>query len=344
MTIIDRYIIKKNLLYLLFTTIVIFTFISIVNLFERINMLSKKNIDIPSILKYTLFTSPFYLYLLMPLVTLISFILLLNYLITSHEYKAIYSSAYPSYIFLKNMLIVASFVVLFLFLLFDRYSTFLYSKVKRNTTYGETINFKIGQTLMHAKLVDKYTLKQVYINDSLNNKQLYIQKLIWDEGSKKWIAHNLYKIKDNNEKNTLYTLQDLSIFNIPPPEVFIVEDISDYNSYSISELILRIKKLKRLSLNTNQEESVVFFRVGIILINIVSAFLAFVIFKTPLINNKGFAITSAVIASILIWFLITIFKRASDIETIPPYTISFIPHLITVLVTAYLNRRFDKVF
>lgn len=342
MKIIDKYIIKKNLIYLISSTITIFMFILIINFFERINMLSKKSLNLSEIIKYTLFTSPFYLYLLMPLVSLISFLLLLNYFKTSSEYKAIYSSTYPPYIFLKNMLTVALAVSIFL-VFFDKYSTHLYSNIKRKIIFNEVINFKINSTLLHAKLVDKYNLQSVYIDNELNSK-LYSEEIKWDKNSKKWIAKNVYKIREKDGKLIIEKYKNLNLDTIPPPDNFIIEELSDHNSYSILELISRINKLKSLSLNTNQEEGIIFFRIGIILINIVSVFLAFIIFKTPLINNKGYAITASVISSIFIWFFITIFKRASDIETIPPYTTAFIPHFITLLLIFYFNKKINRVF
>ena len=344
MKIIDRYIIKKGLFYLISVKTALFLFIIIINFFERVNILSKKGIDPSQALKHTISTSPLYLYLLMPLITLISFLLLLNYFKTSSEYKAIYSSKYPPHLFLKNMLIIAVFVIMVSLSLFDKYSTLLYSNSKGKKTYQGIINFKTDSILLHANIIDTNNIKSVYVKEYLDDKDLYIENLTWDEISKVWIAKGVYEIKHENERVFMNRYDEIKLQNIPPPHTFIVEEILDQNSYSISELIQRVRKLKMLSINTTQEQTIIFFRIGVAFINIISAFLAFTIFKTPLINNKGFAVTAALIISVLMWFLITLFKRASDIEIIPPYTSAIIPQLIMLGLIYYINHKLEKSF
>ncbi|MCX7641626.1 MAG: LptF/LptG family permease [Elusimicrobiales bacterium] len=341
---IDRYIIKKSIYYLTATSISVFIFILIINFFEGLNMINKKAIDPVDVFKQSIFTSPFYLYLLMPLIVMISFLLVFNYFKTTSQYKAIYCSSYPDTIFLKNTIFVTLFLCILLLVLGDNLTTSWYMSVKKKLKYSDFINFSYNNIIFYGKLKNNHIIEQAYIHDTLLSKKIYAKKIIWNSKEKKWQIKEGYEITQSNNQIKTKTYNTYEINILPPPQYFIIEEISDQNSYSIYQLLERIKKLKNLSLNTNQEKVIISFRIGIIIINLLSVLVAYVIFKTPLIEYKGYAITFAIIFSLFIWFLITIFKRAADIEIIPAWSIAIIPHLLISYVLFILHRKFNKIF
>ncbi|MCX7905689.1 MAG: LptF/LptG family permease [Elusimicrobiales bacterium] len=341
---IDKYIIKKNIYYLTATTIVTFIFIVTVNFFEGLNMITRKNMELSQILKQSLYTSPFYLYLLTPLVVLISSLLLLNYFKITSQYKAIYSSTYPPTTFIRNMILVSIILSIILFIVVDKFTTSLYASVKKKIKFSENLNFSINEIIFYGKLKNQDTIEDIYIYNMKSYEKIYAKKMIWNNKDKKWDINEAYQIRTQESKIETKKYDILEIKTIPPPEQFIIEEITDPNSYSIYQLIERIKKLKKLSLNINQEQVIIFFRVGIIFTNIIVIFLSYIIFKTPLIEYKGYSITLAIIFSLFIWFLITIFKRTADIEIIPAWSISIIPHLIISFMLITISRKIDKIF
>lgn len=187
---IDKYIIKKKILYLISTTFVIFSFICVINFFENINMLAKKNLTIEQIIKNSLLTSPFYTYLLTPIISMISSVLLLNYFKTTSQYKAIYASGYNSKTFLKNILfVIVPFSIILLFL--DNFVSDLYSTSKNKNKYSEVINFKLNSIIFQAKLSGNLFLEDSYIYDLQKNIHMYVSKIYWDNKNKKWYGESV---------------------------------------------------------------------------------------------------------------------------------------------------------
>lgn len=336
---IDKYIITKKISYLMSTFFTVFIFISVISFFENINMITKKNLPTQIVLKNVVLTSPFYTYLLTPIISMISSILLLNHFKSTSQYKAIYASGYSHKIFLKNILFVLIPFSILLLLVVDEVTSNLYSLSKKKIRYSQIINFKSNKIIFQSKLKENLIIEDAYMYDTENNKHLYLFKLHWDEKEKKWYGHNVNEIQIKGEKINFQHYNLKEIREIPNPNDFIIEELADPNSYSIKSLINRVNKLKSISINTNQELTLIFFRITIISMNIASAFIGFLLFKTNFINNKGTAATISIIVSLLMWFLLTILKRISDIEIISPPTILILQNLIVYSVIFFISKK-----
>ncbi len=334
------YIKLKALKYFLATLLVSSVFIFIINLFEGINFLTKKDIQISEILSNTLYTTPLYIYLLTPLITMIASVLTFNYFKTTSEYKAILSAGYSPTIFLKNILYIVFIICFFMIFFIDKHVSDLYLKSVKKSKILPHLTAKYNNAIIDAKISNKTNMSSVYISKASSLK-IYAERMEWEKNI--WKAYNVAEVIQTQNGLIYQNKKSIDIDFLPPPEDLIIEEILDTNSYSISRLIERLNKLKKLSMNHTQEEVLIYFRIGVILLNIISAIAAFLIFKTKLINNKGTAISASILFSLIIWFIITVFKRTADMELIPCWTVGFIPHLLvsTILlkISSKLNLR-----
>lgn len=336
---IQLYIISKTLKYLSASLIVSAIFIFVINLFEGINILSKKDIPIADVILRSLYTTPLYVYLLMPATTIIASVLVFNYFKTTYEYKAVLSSGYSASIFLKNIVFSLTIICLFMIFFIDRPVSNLYSRFERKTRLTPEISAKYGKTIINAHVDSKSSISSVYISDISLSKYMYVEKMEWKKNI--WRAYGVKKIKPSSD-NVIYEEKEYEeMTDLPPPQEIILEELSDTNSYSISELIQRVARLKKISVNSWEEEVLIYFRIGIVLMNIVSVFIAFLIFKTRLINNKGAAVSTSILLSFAIWFVITLFKRTADMELIPPWMIGFIPHILIGIIVLKISSKLE---
>lgn len=339
MKVLYRYIISKKIRYLISSLVVLSFFIFIINLFEGINTLSRKNIPLSEIFNRAIHTTPYYVYLLTPLITMIACIMVLNYFKNSSEYKAILSSGYSTKIFIISLLISSAIFSIFLLLFLDSKVSEIYAKIKKTAKLVPEINVKYRDLIINADVSDTKSIKSLYIYDISSSKIIYADKGRWD--GKIW---KLEKVSEINKKdrNIIYHRYNQKTYpQLPPPEILLVEELTDTASYSIKSLIFRIKKLKMLSLNTNEEEVLIYFRISVIMINIISAFIAFIIFKTPIIKSKPASISLSVFFSFGIWFLLTLFKRMADMEIIPPVFVLLIPHTIIITAALWISSKLE---
>ncbi|MEF3279382.1 MAG: LptF/LptG family permease [Elusimicrobiota bacterium] len=341
MKILAKYIIKKFWIYFISTTIVIAIFVFVINLFETANIFSKRGMEFSLTLKTSFLQTPYYLYLVIPLITLISSIIVFNEITVHNEYKAIYASGYRKTIILIP-LIISSFIIITLsFFYGDFLATPLYKNSRKNTKKMEFANSfaKINDIyFVTNKIINKNILKDIYIEDIKNKIIMKSASLKWDKESGLWIAENGMLINYSNTI-TISSFSKTHINFLPEPDNILIEKISDENSYGITDIIKRINKLKMLSLNYTGELVSIHFKISVILLNFLSVIIAFLIAQTKIIKNKSISISFAVIISLFLWFSLIISKRIGEIEIISPFMVVLIPYTIFLSISCYIIWR-----
>ncbi len=336
---ISLYITKKFVFYFIAITLIISLFVAVVNLFETANMMTRKGEDIS--LKSVLFQIPYYLHLITPLTTMLSAFMTFNYFVSTNEYKAIYASGYSKTVFLYPLIALSFAIMLFSLLFADRFSTQLYRKAKNRNENSELTNLYIKKDnlLIGAQKADTSgILKDVYIEDVSTKRKIKTNTLIWDKKQKDWKAINGILIKETSVVKTS-SFTSINIDFIPEPNIIIVSDLTDGNSYGILELVSRIKKLKNLSIKTTEEKVFVFFKISLILINFIAVIIAFIFAQTEIIRNKSLSASVAMLISFIIWFGVIAAKRLADIEVMEPYMVALLPHSIFIIGSLYTIYR-----
>jgi len=332
-----KYIFKKFIAYFVSIFLIIFIFIAVINLFETANMAVRKSQEIS--LTNVLMQSPYYLYLITPVITMLSAFMILNYFTSTNEYKAIYSSGYSKSIFLYPLVILSFLVIIFSIITGDYFSTSLYRKTRKelNDFNYSDIYIKKNDLIIGAKQIkEKWILEDVYI-EKTPDIMIKADKMIWNDAEKKWFIKNAV-IKNNKQITNISFLKPLK-FLTDKPQNLIIEKISDPNIYSIFELLNRIKKIESLSLNSDNEKNSVFFKISVLLVNFISVIIAFMFLDSPIIKNRGLCASVSIIISLVIWFIIIITKRAADLDLIKPYMIVLIPHLLFLLISGCILRK-----
>lgn len=340
MNILTKHILKKFWAYFIASIFIMGLFVFIINFFETVNIFSKKSKTIADTFLVSFYTTPYYLYLIMPLITLISAVMVFNYLVVHNEYKAIYASGYKKTFILKPIIISSIFVIILTFIFGDFIAIPLYKKAKKDAVV-EIQNSSMAINNIHLianNVINKKNLKDIYIEDKNKNLSLKAEKMLWEDKNKRWIIENVMIISSNNMDSLLNisTTQLYVITFLPPPDDIFIEKIKDENTMGMVDYLKRIRKLLKLSLNRVNELVALYFKISMILLNIFSVLIAFIIAQTNLIKTKASSISISIIISISLWFVLVIFKRMGNLQIIEPYLVMLIPLLIYCSVTAYV--------
>lgn len=336
MKLLSRYFAKKFVSFFLSSFIVIFFFTFLVNFFENMNMASRKGLDMNWILRTLFYQTPYFVSLIIPVITLFGAIMSFNYFISTNEYKAVYSSGYSSSVFLKPLFILSFIVFVFSSTLFDSFAINMYRKVyeiKHDVNVIENYYIYFSDIYLGAKKIIANKLLDVYIEN--RDKIIITKELVFLND--KWLAYDAKVIEKNNHFMSFYDEYEVNI--LPPFEEIVIENYVSDSYYDIFVLVQRIKKLFKLSIEAQKELSLFYFKLSLMFLNIIFAILSFLISQTDLIRQKVWAISTATLIAFFMWFFVVMIKRTSDIGIISPSMIFIISHGLFVIILFYAFRR-----
>lgn len=342
MNILTKHIFKKFWAYFTASIFIMGLFVFIINFFETVNIFSKKNKTMADTFLASFYNTPYYLYLIMPLITLISSVMVFNYLTIHNEYKAIYASGYKKTFILKPIIVSSIFVVILTFIYGDFVAIPLYRKAKKSTVVEiQNSSMAINNIRLIANnVINKKNLKDIYIEDKNENLSLKAEKMLWKDEDKSWVVENVMIISSNSINGFNYvnisTALQYRIDFLPSPDDIFIEKIKDENIMGIIDYVKRIRKLLKLSLNSVNELVALYFKISMILLNIFSVLIAFIIAQTNLIKIKATSISISIIISILLWFMLIVFKRMGNLQIIEPHMVMLMPLLIYCFISAYI--------
>jgi len=335
----SKYFLKKFIVYFFasFITVSFFTFI--INFFENMNNASKKGLDIFFVLKNTFYETPYFIFLLIPLVVFFAAILSFNYFYVTNEYKAVYSGGYSSFVFIAPLVLTSITIFIFSIAFFDIFAVKMYRKnieiKKKDVSMMENYYINLDDIYLGAKKIKGKMLFDVYLENKDNI--IIVKKIFYKEGV--WLGENV-KIVDKNKFNvSFYNKYEFKF--LPAFENIIVERFISDAYYDLFSLFKRIKKLSKLSMDRITELSVFYFKISLMFLSIISVFVSYLISQTQLIKHKAFAISFAMVISFIMWFVIITIKRISDIGLISPAMIFFIPHILFIGVIILIFKRME---
>jgi len=336
MKIISKYFLKKFILYFIASFLTISFFIFLINFFENINNASKKGYDLFFALKNSFNETPYFVLLVIPIITFFASILSFNYFVTTNEYKAIYAGGYSGSIFLRPLFIASFLIFVFSITIFDSFAIKMHKKTqeaKKNVFLIQDYYVHFGDIYLGAKKIENKNLFDVYIEN--NEKIIISKKLCYQDNL--WIALNAKIIDKNSLSVSFYN--DYNIVFLPSFEKIIVEKFISDDYYDMFFLIKRIKKLLELKMDRQRELSLFYFKISLMFLNVIFVFISYLISQTEIIKQRASAISFTMVISFIMWFVIVMIKRTSDIGIINPSMIFFIPYLIFVGVIIYFFRQ-----
>jgi len=337
MKILTKYIIKKFLSYFLSSFAVVSIFVFIINLFETANQLAKKNIDFSTSLKTAILQTPYFIYLVLPFITLIATIMFFSSISANNEDRAVYASGYRKTVFLSPLIISSLIIILLSIFFIDPFVTKLYKKADKDNSEILSSYIKVnGIYFMASDVKNKYQMSDVYIEDESKKFIIKAISMTWNDDKNIWDVKHGIIIEDNNLEYDIKisTFESLEVSSLPNPDDIFIEKLNDTNSYSIYDLLLRALKLRRLSLNPVYEFNHIYFKLAMIFLNITVVLAAFIIAQTSMIRNKSISISLALIASLLMWSVLIVSKKLGDLELISSPMILIIPHTIFISLCA----------
>ncbi|NLH38688.1 MAG: YjgP/YjgQ family permease [Elusimicrobia bacterium] len=337
MKILTKYIIKKFLSYFLSSFTVVSIFVFIINLFETANQLAKKNIDFSTSLKTAILQTPYFIYLVLPFITLIATIMFFSSISANNEDRAVYASGYRRTVFLSPLIISSLMIILLSIFFIDPFVATLYKRAENRKNEILSSYIKVnGVYFMASDVKNKYQMSDVYIEDESKKFIIKASSMTWNDDKNIWDVKHGVIIKDKNLEYDIKisTFESLEVSSLPGTDDIFIEKLNDANSYSIYDLLIRALKLRRLSLNPVYEFNYIYFKLAMIFLNITVVLAAFIIAQTSMIRNKSISISLALIASLLMWSVLIVSKRLGDLELVSSPMILIIPHTIFISLCA----------
>ena len=353
-----RYLIKKFLKKIITVSIIFFSLIIILDIFEEVSFLENFQADplLPFILTFA--SSPSILFEIFPFIFLISSLLFFLNLIDNNELELFKIHGLSNFKIIKILFFTSMVVGLFLIVFYYSFSSklkFIYLELKNSyatdgkylaviNENGIWIKDEIDENIyiINAKKIDGQKLQKVLINEfnlkfELNNT---ITSNSVDISDNEWIISNpvvtdksRHLIQNNNLK--LKTHFNLSKIN----ELF--SDLSSLNIFQLNKLS---KDYKRMGYSTTEVRAhlskIYSYPVYLSLMTIFSSILMLNIKRNrPMI----FYLILSVFLSVVIYYFNILFNLLGESGKIPVYVATMMPlFLLTIIISIGLIRINEK--
>lgn len=353
MKILDRYLLKN---FILFLIIVLFLFIFIfliVDISDNLTGYIQSGKTFKEIFFLYLFYIPSLLTLLFPLGILVSIFITVGIMIKNNELVAIKASGISVYRFLFPLfllVILLSFIQFFLKENIETFSTKRYREIKESKVFNQ-INREDFIFVQDKKTILKgeyFSVKNMSIRnpeifklDDRRKLSVYIKAKKGIYRDEKWIFESCQVYDLENKGYEVYESRQMyDILNIKPDEI--VFDRENVEIYKISELLKTRNRILKSKGDPSKQETEISYRFYFIFINIIIS----IISASFVINTKNtgiiFGLSISILFSFLYWGVLQGFRSAASSGEGNPFTIFLFPNFLFLLVSIFLLYKSRK--
>ncbi len=356
----DQYLIKRFWLVLSLSIIGFISIFIIVDLIENIDRFMDNHVPANIVIKYYIYTLPWFINIGLPMSVLISTVFSLGTIVKDNEWTAMKASGISLYRITLPLLLSGLFISGCSFLLDNKLVSFGNQKrfeidrdyVKRKSrhkTKNILKNVLIQKDITKNIILEKYFIKDykgldltlIELDTSKIMQRVDSKKIIWEKDSLKWkLIDYSIRVFDKNgfEKSTIINTKDtLMSLGFEPSDIqqqAKKPDELDY--YQLTQLIQR---LKRNSVDTIRWEVARFLKISFAFTNLIVVLfgIPLTVFKTK--NSLSFGIGTSVLVIFCYYAFIKFGQTLGYNGIISPFLSAWLGNIIFAICGILLISR-----
>ncbi len=346
--ILDKYLLKQFLLFLIGGTLLFVFIFVIVDMSDNLTSYIDSGRSVKNIFFIYYYQIPSLIILLFPIGSLIALFFSIGIMVKNNELMAIKSAGISIYRFLFPLFILIIFISIILFIFNEMYvvkANKHYRELKERRDYSiENIRdfhvFQNKNTMFQGKNFKKEKMEvlkpTIYYFDNNNHIEKIIKARKGYYHNNKWIFKDVSIIEIKNDIvikkfNNSLKVNDLTI---KPEDILL--DISNVDIYSIHYLSKIINSIKKSGYDYKKQESEIVYRFYYLIIT----FIIILIGSAFVVNIKTqglvFGLSMSILMSFIYWGVLQSFRSYGENGNISPFVSLTMPNILFLLMGVIL--------